>query len=368
MAYEWPPDSGKWLAWQFDSPDQIEQVFGPNWMNRITFENRRQGWLDDRAEIMDSVDEVVGLEGTWQKLMQDTMAAAAAAGGVTDPTLVGMIANDAEWQDIMARAALGQYSPEQVTALLRQTALWTQVLYPGIESLYSMTTEPELAWATYAQTVEDGLRQLGVGTDADGTFRLTIGDMLNRGIDDDMFVDAVPTFVRASQSQQYFDALNQWTERRLGTTLTFDDWFAVLEGEARQDIQLTFEAAQAQYAMEISGIADEFGNRAIMNLARETDLSLPEMLKRFDEVEQNLLAIGDDLGRFQLNRNDLLAASAGIQADSGRSSEWIRRQAAKAAIELGLMDDVNTQLFVGYDPERGTPERPGLNVLAPEVG
>ena len=91
-----------------------------------------------------------------------------------------------------------------------------------------------------------------------------------------------------------------------------------------------------------------------------------DVVDNLNETERNLLALGQEgLGRYGLTQEELVSAFAGIPTPSGRSIEQVRLLAQKAAVELGMADDVNTELFVGFT-ERGTPERPGLKALSPE--
>jgi hypothetical protein len=264
----------------------------------------------------------------------------------------------------VTKAALGGWTQEQLTAELRDTHLWKRVLYPGIAQLYGQTAEPEQAWLNYQRNVESSLESLGYAKDADGTYRQTIGKMLRKGISDSMFVDAVPVFVRAAESTNYFDALNQWTQTELGKTITFGDWFDVLSGEAAPDIARTFELAQLQFVSNQTGVGA--GADMLRKIAQDTSLTEQQAFSVFNETERNLLALGDEaLGRYGLTRDELLSAASGIPSVSGRSTESIRQLAQKAAVEAGLADDVSTQLFVGYT-NRGTPERPGLKALSPE--
>lgn len=365
MAFEWPRGSGKFVAWQFDSVDQLEQVFGEKWWESIPVTPRNENFFQNNITVLDSVDEITGLTGDFNGLMDDTMRQAALLAGVNDPTLVGLIANDPEWQEIIAVAGLGNWTDAQLTAELRQTSLWQNTLYPGIANLYGQTSEPEQAWAAYRGSVEDSLGDLGYARDPDGTYNSIIGDMLNKGIDDDLWNQSVGTFIRAESSTEFRSALDKWTQDRLGKSLEFGDWFDLLAGETSPEIAEVAELAQLQFQIDQTG--SSIGDEALLRIAANTDLSEGAAAAAFNKVEQGLLAIGDEnLSRFGLTKDDLIAASTGISATSGRSTEQIRLSAQKAAFQMGLSDNVETELFVGFDPDKGTPERPGLNALAPE--
>ena len=364
MSYEWPVGSGRFVAWQFDNQEQIVATFGPEWWTTVAFQNRNEAWFNDAVTVLSSADEIIGVDGTFSRLMQDSMQEAAAVAGLNDPSLQGQIAADPEWQQIVALNALGQLTDAQMMAELRHTRLWTETLYPGITNVYGRTNEPEQAWLTYAANVESALNALGVARDPDGSYRQTVGAMLAKGVNDELFVDATPTFIRAEQSTNYRNALNQWTQARLGKDLDFASWFDVLAGEAAPDIAQVLELAQLQFAANTTGIGIDGG--LLQRIAADTNLSEAQALGAFNETERNLLALGQEgLGRYGLTQEELVSAFAGIPTPSGRSIEQVRLLAQKAAVELGMADDVNTELFVGFT-ERGTPEHPGLKALSPE--
>jgi hypothetical protein len=190
--------------------------------------------------------------------------------------------------------------------------------------------------------------------------------MLDRGISDSLFVEAAPTFLRAEQSTNYRDALNLWTQERLGVDLDFADWFDVLDGRAAPEIGEVLELAQLQYAANVTGISASMD--LISRVGADADLTEAEAFGAFNEAERNLLGLGDEaLGRYGLTVDELVSAAAGITTDSGRSIEQVRLMARKAAFELGVADNAGTELFVGFS-ERGTPERPGLTALSPVRG
>jgi len=364
MAYEWPTGSGQSMVWQFDNQAQVTATFGANWWETVPFQNRTEEWFNDSATLLSSADEIVGVEGNFLRLMQDSMREAAVTAGLSDPSLQGLIAANPEWQQIVALKALGQLTDAQMMAELRRTDLWTQTLYPGISTLLGRTAEPEQAWLTYSNTVEQGLNALGYDRDPDGSYRQAIGNMLTKGVDGDLFVESVPTFVRAEQSTNFRSALGQWTQAMLGKDLDFSTWFDVLAGEAPPEIARVVELAQLQYAANATSVG--INSTLLQRIAADTNLSEAQAVAAFNETERNLLALGDEgLGRYGLTQDELVSAFTGIQPPSGRSIEQVRLTAQKAAVELGLSDDVNTDLFVGFTP-RGVPERPGLKALSPE--
>jgi len=274
--------------------------------------------------------------------------------------------NDQDIQNILAMATFGGWTPEQITAAKRDTHFWKDVLYPGIEKFYGRTANPEAAWANYSSSVESSLIELGYQRDDDGSFKSTIGELLDGNVEAQTFKDMVPTFIKASQQPEFFNALDQWSNTMLGVDLEFGEWFDLLDGNATPELQEVAQAATLTYQAQTRGTT--ISNDQISRIVAQTDMNEQQVQSLLGEFDSALTALGErGLGRYDLSRDEILALSAGISPESGRSLEQIRQKAGQAMREEGLLDDQKISFFVGYDSAKGTPIRPGLNPLAPEV-
>ena len=170
QAYEMPPGSSQYVAYQFNDVKQVEAAFGtvPPYLSLS------KTWFDQMAPggAVGAAEEVIGMAGNWNTFSQQIMQEAAQRAGISDPTLVGRMWSDPEMQQIAAKATVGNWTPEQILAEQRKTAFWKNTLYPGIESFYGRTTEPEKAWSDYAANVSPTLEALGYQRDAAGTFKI----------------------------------------------------------------------------------------------------------------------------------------------------------------------------------------------------
>jgi hypothetical protein len=297
-------------------------------------------------------------------MMREVMVDAAAAAGVRDPSLAGRLASDPEMQRIMAQATIGDWTPEQIRAEQRNSNFWKKTLYPGIETFYGRTADPERAWADYNGNVSPALTALGYQKDADGSYNTQINKMLKSGIDAEVFLENAPVFMQAALNRGFFDVLNQRSQAELGKTITFGDWFNLLKGEGAPEIQQVAEGAVVAYQAQQAGVG--IGENMLQRLIAERDLSEAEARNVFSEVNQAVLALGEiGLSRGGLTRDEILSAAAGIAPESGRSIEEVRLQVAKLARENDLMDEEKLNFYTGFTPS-GTPFRPGLTALAPE--
>lgn len=372
VSYEWPAGSGHFIVYQFDSLEQLENTLGPGWATNpdITFDNSTdESWLTSEGVFMaGDVGEVTG-PGNYIAMMNSTAQQAAAAAGITDPGILGDMLSDPEIQRVMAIAADAGWDEDdpRLLAELRKTDYWQNVLYPGIENLYSSTSNPEQAWVEYYRSVEDSFVALGYERDADGTYNSYVGRMLDAGIEDTTWNEYVPVFIRAQSNEVYFESFAKWAEAEYGLEVTFDDWFDIVAGQTPGELADLVELAGLEYINTQlgTGLTDE----QIARVAEMGELSEADAAVAFSNYQGILTSLAVNLGadmRYDLTEDEILSLSTGIQAESGRSSEEIKRLAAQAARERGLLDEEKLQFFVGYDPKKGTPFRPGLNPLAPE--
>lgn len=371
--YEYPAGSGMFQLFQFDNLAQLTAAAGSDFATSGDFaiEIQDESFLqDENVNIVDEAAPVVGLEGNYQQLIEDTMFQAALDAGLRDPTRIGDFLADPDIQRTLALGALGQWTDTRVQAEIRNSSYYQDTLYPGITNLFGLSDNPERAYKQYEANVDEALDLLGVQRDADGSFKTTIGDLLGGGVDDGELINFAPVFVRAAQSPEYADVLNQWTERDLGESIDFDDVFDVLQGTERAELTQVVERANIQFQAEQQTL--EISRRQIETLARTTQLTEAQLAANFSTTEQRLLSLGDEgLRRSGLTQAALISASFGQSFVTGQGQELsateISQRASKFAIELGLADDSKLQVFVGFDPVTGTPFRPGLRQLAPET-
>ena len=347
------------ISYQFNDFAQVDATFG----KQPTLSKRSENWFNQNIIAEAAAEEIIGLGGTFQGLADEIMRDAATAAGITDPSLIGLIASNPEMQDIMAKAIIGDWTQTQITAAQRNTTFWKETLYPGIEQFYGKTTNPEKAWSEYTASVSGALRQLGYELDADGTFNSRIKEMLDAGIDAQTFLGQVPTFLLATQNSEFAAILNEWTLRDLGVEVGFQDWFDLLEGNSTTEIEQVAENARTAWIAQNQGV--ELSNAEIAAFAERTQLTEAQAAAAFLEVNQAMLALGPKgLARGGLTRDDVLAAAGGFAPEFG-SIEEVRLKVAKLARESDLFDEEKINFFVGFDP-LGRPNRPGLQTLAPE--
>lgn len=222
--YEFPAGSGNYVSYQYNNLEQLNLAKTGDKSEVPGFQTVTEDWFNNQVMAQGAAEEIVGKKGTFSGMMQKVMAEAAAKAGVHDPTLAGQMASNKEMQEVMAQAVVGDWTSEQIKAAQRNTSFWKDTLYPGIENLYTMTSEPERAYADYMNQVAPALRSLGYEPGADGTFKSTIATMLDSKIDSNVFMSQVPTFIRATQNAEFASVLNEWAERDLGKDIDFNDW------------------------------------------------------------------------------------------------------------------------------------------------
>jgi hypothetical protein len=359
QVYEFPPGSAQYVAYQFDNVQQVEAAFG----GVPVFHDWNTGYMNE-VKAYGAAEEVVGMAGNWNTYSAQVMRESAQKAGVTDPTLIGKMWSDPEMQQIATKAITGDWTPEQILAEQRKTNFWKNVLYPGIESFYARTTNPEKAWLDYSANIEPTLEALGYQRDASGTFNTQIKEMLDLKISDEAFNSMAPTFVQAKQNVAFAEVLNQRTQVELGKSVGFGEFFDLLAGEALPDIQRVAEGAAVAYQAQQAGVGVD--ETMLQRLIAERDLSEAEARNLFSEVNQAVLALGEPgLQRGGLTRDEVLSAAAGINPETGRTIDEVRLRVAKIAQENDLFDESKVNFYLGFSPS-GTPTRPGLAALRPE--
>ena len=331
---------------------------------------------DGDTWLLGDAASMAGQQGSYNVWFGSAMTEAALEAGVRNPGAIGDFLSQPEVQRILAEGAVGEWSDLRIQAELRTTDYFQNTLYPGITTFMNQgIPNPEAAYWSYMNSVTGSLSALGYAQDADGTYKSKIGEMLGAGISASAFNTFTPTFVRAEQSPEFAAALNKWTEQDLGVSITFEDWFDVLAGNAGPELSQVVEKATLTFAAEQTGTS--LSDAQISRLAGATEISEAQMRVAFNTAEEALLSVGRrDLARFGLTEEALVSAAFGVESvgsdplssDGGAfTAAEVQKRARKAAKELGIQDDRKAQFFVGFD-SFGAPTRQGLSASAPEFG
>ena len=355
-------------VYTFDSYDSVVKQLGPD--PATAYGMMTLDWADVNdgdTWILGDADAFFGQTGqTYASFFDNAMQEAALEAGVRNPGLLGEYLSQPEVQRIMAMGAAGDWSPERTQAELRNTDYYQNTLYPGISTFLDQgVSNPEAAYYNYMDNVGSSLAALGYEKDRFGTYRDSVGAMLEAGISADSFNAFAPTFIRAEQSGEFAQTLNAWTESDLGVTLDFDNWFDVMAGNTDPELAQVVEKATIQFQADRAN--SSLSAEQITRLADLTQLSEGQMMVAFTNAEQSLLSVGDaDLERYGLSQEMLVNAAFGVETGSMTSVD-VQRQARKAATELGIQDDEKAGFFLGFD-RFARPNRQGLLASAPEAG
>ena len=334
----------------------LGSLAGATILNEDTVDDGDTWLLGDAASM-------VGQEGSYAVFFDGLMTEAALEAGIQNPGMLGRYASDPAIMKILAEAAAGEWGVDRIQAAVRTTEFYLEVLYPGIESILETGIgNPEVAWKRYNDSVEDTLTSLGYTRDADGSYRSKIGEMLEKGIKDEVFVESGALFIRAEQSAQFKGILDQWVLDATGKSVTFDEWFDVLAGTTSPELAQIVENATTQFQAERHNLG--LSPTDIARITSLTEFSEQEVGQLFSSAEQQLLALGDvGLARYSLSQQKLVDSFL----DIGPSAAETRKLATKTIRELGLADDEKAQFFTGFT-QRGAPQKVGLLAGAPEAG
>lgn len=356
-AYEYPPGSGHSFYYRFDTIEQLESVIGPGMgggsypIGPMIQERDLATWTDGGSS-----SDVIAVDGTFGAYIQDKISKATLAAGGLDPTKHSAIVNDPEMQLILAKAAEDStMTDEQILAMMRDTGVYKDVLYPGIENFYAGYDDPEAQYNLYKNNVIPALKRMGIAADSDGTYNSNIRTLLDSGVSDVAITTFAPIYNKAATNQAYAGELSRWTERFTGQSVSdFGSWFDVLAGTAPEDVLEIAEVAGLSWVADQQGF--EISDTQLEMLGQELDLQEGEGRQLFSNTSRQLLALGaSGLRRGGLDADMILRAEAGIGGDV----EAIKLKARKLAIEEGLVDDPSARLFTDYNRE-GAPVKLGL--------
>lgn len=390
-------------VYTFDSWEAAEAALGPNPV--VTLELPWDTVNDGNTWLLGDAAAFSGQQGSYQSYWSNVVEEAGLEAGIRNPGKLGEYLSQPEILQIIAMGAAGGWSQQRIQAEIRNTKYYQETLYPGIKKILdSGVSNPEGVWWAYQDSVEGSLEALGYERDEDGTYGSKVGELLNQGINAEAIREFAPVFVRARDSADYAAVLNKWVEQGLGTSMDFEDWFDVLEGNTTPEMREVIERASIQWSAEQTKVL--LDDETITRLASETELSEAQMMSALTQGQQWLLAVGNEnLSRFGLSQAALVNAAFGIGTNMSGATQTagtttavegddsvppvegeeepaesatdidpdevsaleIQRRAAKAATELGMQDDYKAQLYVGFD-ESGRPQRGGLSALAPRTG
>ena len=352
----------------FDSEEAMKAALGQNAAAEMGMTILPASTVNDgNTWILGAAAGHVGQTQNYQAYWADVLKEAGLEAGIRNPGMLGRYMADPAIQRIIAEAAAGNWSDEREMAEIRRTDFYLNTLYPGIESiLESGLPNPEAQYNQYMTTVDGSLESLGYERDADGTYRSQVGNMLGAGIKADKFVGFAPTFIKAQTNAEFGNVLSAWTQKDLGVSLNFSNWFDVLEGNTSPEIDEVVQKANIAYRAQQGelGLADDVVSR----IAAATDLNVVQINAAFTSSEQALFALGDrGLAITGLSIEDLISAPLDIAGSSGLSPQEVRSMARKVSTELGVRDDPKATLFQSFS-KRGVPITPGQTVLRPEAG
>lgn len=361
MAYDW---NGTTVYWTFEGQDQVKAALGDNWLTQIS------GTVT-HASLTSGVDagdasEIIGNKVHFNTFVNEAQVEAAQAAGLNDPTMLSKLVNDPAYQRLLAEIAvdIDDWTPERIMSEVRNLPVYQNEIFPGITNFFGYD-DPEQQWYAYQSNVEDALESLGVKRDPDGSYRKTIGQMLNNKVSDSLFMQMTPTFIKAQNNIQYAATLDKWFQKELGRSIDFNSWYDVLSGTADADALDVANKATLQHTSTQALGGDALTDAEVERVAGSTTLSEEQARMAMSEFGQTLQSMEGVMGKYGVTRDELISLATGIESPTGRSLQETRRLAQQAAMEAGMQDDEKLKYYLGFSP-LGRPERPGLQDLAPE--
>lgn len=363
MEWFFDPDSGKWYV-RYGLPNSnmsaVYEATGSQ-LDAIFGDGQRPAHATD-ASFSDIVGadgvvfagDISEVEGTGS--YEDEVARVTAL-GLDEGRLPLWAQGDPQVMDIIYLAEAEQKSDEWVLSQLSKLDSF-KARFPGIDQIMATGT------VTLGEAVggflefEEGVNAIRKRYDLAPASVERLGQLLNEGYsltDVDFIHEAFDTM---SKNAGAFAAFNEVLAARGLDPLGINGQLAFLAGTAPAELYDIWEEASFARAAEEAGL--DIGVEGAMDLARRTDghSSFGQALEGLSAAARNLLAFRADieLGRYDLDEQDLIDLSLGLAPSSGKTQAQVARnvQRALAASRAGV-EGPRANMFRRFT-DRGTPQ------------
>lgn len=306
-----------------------------------------------------NISEIAG-EGSFENAVERGISLALEGGEIPE-----WARNSPEVWDIIYIAQAENKSDTWTLSQLEKTTAFQQ-RYVGIENFKSLGLDLSQSVQAYKE-YESNLKQLtqrygGLPQEITPT---TVGSLLNRGhsVQDVKFV--FDTFDRMEENQASLQAFNQILQARGMPTMGPSDQFAFMAGQAPEELYKVWEQTSILSAAQQAKVEGISANEAIELARRTPGLTSEEAaLEGMQKASQLLLQFRQEvnLGKFDINQEDLIDMSLGLAPRSGQSQAQLAQSLQRAVKEAQGFLKPRARPFFGFN-EEGRPEARSLGNL-----
>ena len=373
MTWNFDEEAGKWyvsyglpgsdLRMVFEaSPDNMDDLFGVNQRPRGAGTLPLAELLSaEGAHFAGNISKMSGT-GSFEDEVRRISALA-----LNNGELPSWATETAQIMDIIFIAQATDKPADWVIDQIAETDMFRE-RFVGIESLMAVggvtTRNAITGYLEYEHAIQSAITAIG------GTLIITpelIGGLLTRNLSASTVVQATVNFKRMQDHAPAIAAFNRiLVDQGKAPITTLQDMYDFVTGQADDETYDIWEASSISEAAEAAGLGDIFTAEDAMEFALQTEglTSLSDAMGAFQGAARLLLQFRNeiDLGRFDLDQEDIIDLSLGRPPSSGMDTVEIQANMSRAVLAGQASRRERSKPFVGFT-DQGTAQRASLRGL-----
>lgn len=194
-----------------------------------------------------------------------------------------------------------------------------------------------------------------------------IGGLLSRNLSVSTVTTATVKFKRMKDYEPAIEAFNRiLVDQGKAPITSLQDMFDFVSGTADDTVYDIWEASSISEAAADAGLGGVFNAEDAMAFALQTDgfVSLSDAMGAFQSAAQQILQFRTeiDLGRFDLDQEDLIDLSLGVAPRSGMDTVELQANMSRAVLAGQASQRTRAKPFIGFS-DSGTAQRASLKGL-----
>lgn len=352
------PNSRREMIFEAD-PDQMDALFGAGQRPTSFHRMRFQALLSqERTTFAGNIAEMQG-EGSFEDEVAKVIALA-----LDDGRLPEWAEGDGAALDIIFIAqAEGKSADWTLTQLAKLPSF--QQRFPGIQQFrqdHNLTLgEAVTGFLQFEAGVKSALDSAGFNGAA--MHQTMVAALMGKGYSLNVVADSISTFKRMKDFAPALEAFNQiLSAEGMPTISTQADFFQFMRGEAPAEVYQLYEASSIQEAAVQAGLGDIFTAPDAIRAALATDQTLTSATKAMQQAATLLLRLRNevDVGKFDLDQDELIDISLGMAPRSGRTEADISDSINRAVSTAQGFLQQRARPFIGFTSQ-GTPQAASLS-------
>lgn len=357
------PNSSRYLLFEAD-PDQMDSLFGvgrrPVSYETKTFSNMA---ADENSTFAGNIAEMQGT-GTFESEYQKAIDVALDGG-----SLPSWMVGSAEAMDVLFIAQAENKNNDWVMDQFAKLPEF-KTRFPNIQKLKDKGNLTLVEAVSGFLEFEAGLRQAqsSFGNSPESVTPAIVGGLIDRGWSLKDTNDALKTYDRMKKFAPAMEAFNAILNANgLPVMTTEAQWFDFMQGRAPQAVYDIYEASSIQEAATQAGLGDIFDAEDAIEASLAGNYTLDNATESMQKAAQLLLRLRAevDVGRYDLNQDDLIDVSLGLAPSSGLSQVEVFDRVNRATLAAQANLRGRVQPYKAFS-QQGIPQATSLSALRQE--